>query len=118
MSNLVIVTGDYCSGTTLLFTLFRKTGKFCCLYEPLHEKLPEYLIYGLRPSAHDHHFFVDGYFDEFRRRTDVPVTVVALDKFSGVITATVVDGDLIIHIAETSPHGRVAWMVDTGVDGG
>jgi sulfotransferase family protein len=66
MSNLVIVSGDYCSGTTLLFTLFRQTGKFHCLYEPLHEKLPEYLIYGLRPSAHDHHFFVDGYFDEFR----------------------------------------------------
>ncbi len=66
MSNLVFVTGDFCSGSTLLFTLFRKTGKYYCLYEPLHELLPEYLIYDLRPDAHDHHFYVKSYYDEFR----------------------------------------------------
>ena len=66
MSNLVLVSGDYCSGSTLLFTLFRKTGKYYCLYEPLHELLPEYLIHPLRPIGSDHHYFVDNYFDEFR----------------------------------------------------
>jgi len=66
MTNLVFATGDFCSGSTLLFTLFRQTGKYYCLYEPLHELLPEYLVYGLRPSAHDHHFHVKSYYDEFK----------------------------------------------------
>jgi hypothetical protein len=67
MSNLVFVTGDFCSGSTLLFTLFRKTGQYCCLYEPLHEKLREYLVYGPRAERQDHHFFMeDDYYDEFR----------------------------------------------------
>lgn len=64
MSNLVFVTGDFCSGSTLLFTLFRKSEEYYCLYEPLHEKLPEYLRWRLQPS--EHHFFVDNYFDEYR----------------------------------------------------
>src|SRR5207248_376337 len=61
---LVIVTGDFSSGTTLLFSLFRKTGDFYCLYEPLHEKLLEYLIYPLRPD--EHHPFVEPYFSEYK----------------------------------------------------
>lgn len=59
MSTLVFVTGDFCSGSTLMFTLFRKTGLYYCLYEPLHERLPEYVISQPRPCDHDHHFFVD-----------------------------------------------------------
>jgi hypothetical protein len=66
MSNLVFVTGDFCSGSTLLFTLFRKTNAYYCLYEPLHEWIPEFLIYGLRPDPQDHHFFVNSYYDEFK----------------------------------------------------
>ncbi|MGH7617092.1 MAG: sulfotransferase [Gemmatimonadaceae bacterium] len=66
MSNLVFVTGDFCSGSTLLFTLFRKTNEFYCLYEPLHDSLPEFLIYGLRPDPQDHHFFADPYYEEFK----------------------------------------------------
>ncbi len=66
MSNLVFVTGDFCSGSTAVFTLFRKTGYYYCLYEPLHEKLPEYLLYDLRPESTDNHFFVDSYYREFR----------------------------------------------------
>ncbi len=66
MSNLVIVSGDFCSGSTLLFTLFRETRKYYCLYEPLHELLKEYLIHPLRPEVHDHHFFLEGYFTEFK----------------------------------------------------
>ncbi len=63
-ANLVFVTGDFCSGSTLLFTLFRKTGEYHCLYEPLHELLPEYTIWPLR--AYEHHFFVKDYFAEYR----------------------------------------------------
>ncbi len=66
MSNLVFVTGDFCSGSTLLFTLFRQTGQYYCLYEPLHELLPEFLVWNLRPDPQDNHFFVKSYYDEFR----------------------------------------------------
>ncbi len=70
MSNLVIVSGDFSSGTTLLFTLFRRTSDFYCLYEPLHEKLPEYLIYPLRPD--EHHPFVEPYFTEYKGFRELP----------------------------------------------
>lgn len=70
MSNLVIVSGDFSSGTTLLFTMFRKTGDYYCLYEPLHEKLLEYLIYPLRPDPH--HPFVEPYYDEYKGFREIP----------------------------------------------
>src|SRR5262249_36166692 len=63
MSNLVFLSGDFCSGSTLLFTLFRATGKYHCLYEPLHPRLREYLIWPFR--AYEHHYFVKDYFNEF-----------------------------------------------------
>jgi hypothetical protein len=63
---IVCVSGDFCSGSTLLFTLFRHAGTYRCLYEPLHEDLREFLVYGLRPDEHRHHFFVDHYHREFR----------------------------------------------------
>src|SRR2546428_650193 len=62
MSKVFFITGDFCSGTTLLFTLFRKTGEYYSLYEPLHSLLRENLIWPLR--AYEHHFFVDDYFAE------------------------------------------------------
>ncbi|MEP6714271.1 MAG: sulfotransferase [Terriglobia bacterium] len=64
MSNLVFLTGDFCSGSTLLFTLFRETQEYHCLYEPLHSRLKEYLIWPLR--VYEHHFFVTDYFREFK----------------------------------------------------
>lgn len=70
MSNLIFVSGDFSSGSTLLFTLFRKTGAYHCLYEPLHEKLPEYLIWPLQVS--DHHYHVDNYFKEYQGLDRIP----------------------------------------------
>jgi len=70
MSNLVFVNGDYCSGTTLLFTLFRKTGRYYSLYEPLHEQLLEYLIWPMLPD--DHHFFVGHYHSELKGFNKIP----------------------------------------------
>jgi hypothetical protein len=70
MSNLVFVNGDYCSGTTLLFTLFRKSGQYYSLYEPLHERLLEYLIWPLLPD--DHHFFVGHYHSELKGFDKIP----------------------------------------------
>jgi hypothetical protein len=70
MSNLVFVTGDFCSGSTLLFTLFRKTGEYYSLYEPLHERLLEYLIWPLPPD--DHHFHVDNYQTELKGFDKIP----------------------------------------------
>jgi hypothetical protein len=64
MSNLVFVSGDFSSGSTLLWTLFRKTGEYYSLYEPLHDKLPEYLLSGHR--VYEHHYFVDDYFREYK----------------------------------------------------
>jgi hypothetical protein len=66
MNPLVCVTGDFCSGSTLVFTLFRRTGLYRCLYEPLHEDLREFLVYGLRPDEESHHFFVEPYYTEFK----------------------------------------------------
>jgi sulfotransferase family protein len=70
MGNLVFVSGDFSSGTTLLFTLFRKTGEYYSLYEPLHEKLLEYLIWPLR--EYEHHFFVSNYFSEYKGFRQIP----------------------------------------------
>src|SRR5262245_34254407 len=70
MSNLVFVSGDFCSGSTLLFTLFRKTGKYYCLYEPLHELMLEYLYWPLPPD--DHHFFVEKYHSELKGFDKIP----------------------------------------------
>jgi hypothetical protein len=64
VSNLVFISGDFSSGSTLLWTLFRKTGEYYSLYEPLHDKLPEYLLSGHR--VYEHHYFVDDYFAEFK----------------------------------------------------
>lgn len=64
MAEVVFLTGDFCSGSTLLFTLFRETHEYHCLYEPLHPLLPEYLIWPLR--VYEHHYFVRDYFCEFR----------------------------------------------------
>jgi hypothetical protein len=64
MSNLVFLSGDFCSGSTLLFTLFRETREYHCLYEPLHPCLREYLIWPMR--AYEHHYFVKDYFKEFK----------------------------------------------------
>ncbi len=70
MSNLVFVSGDFCSGSTLLFTLFRKTGQYYSLYEPLHELLLQYLFWPLEPD--DHHFFVGNYHSEFKGFNKIP----------------------------------------------
>lgn len=72
MSNLVFVSGDFCSGSTLMFTLFRKTQRYHCLYEFLHENLDEFLIYWLRPDESDHHFFVDAYHREYKGFDCIP----------------------------------------------
>lgn len=70
MTDLVFVSGDFCSGSTLLFTLFRATEEYYCLYEPLHERLLEYLIWPLR--TYEHHYFVGNYFEELKRFKRVP----------------------------------------------
>ena len=64
MTDLVFTTGGFSSGSTLLFTVFRKAGEFYCLYEPLHERLLEHRFGNLR--AYEHHYFVDEYFTEYR----------------------------------------------------
>ena len=69
MSNLVFISGEFGSGTTLLFTLFRKTPGFHCLYEPLHGQLPEFLVW--RDRVYEHHFFVEDYYSEYKGFTQV-----------------------------------------------
>jgi hypothetical protein len=70
MAKLVFISGDFSSGTTLLFTLFRKTPGCYCLYEPLHAKLPEYLVWP--PRAYGGHFFVDQYYSEYKGFDRIP----------------------------------------------
>lgn len=70
MNNLVFVSGDFCSGSTLLFTLFRKTGQYYTLYEPLHELMLQYYFWPLPPD--DHHFFVERYHSELKGFDKIP----------------------------------------------
>ena len=93
MSNLVFVTGDFCSGSTFLYTLFRKTGEYYCLYEPLHERLLEYLIWPLR--VYEHHFFVKNYFSEYKRFREIPDLFMPRWGTSGLyLPSTVAEEDL------------------------
>jgi hypothetical protein len=69
-AKVVFLTGDYCSGSTLMFTLFRNTGEFYCLYEPLHSLIRQYQIWPLTP--YEHHFHVGSYFDELRDFRRIP----------------------------------------------
>ena len=70
MSNLVFVSGDFSSGTTLLFTLFRNTEGCHCLYEPLHERLLHWLVWP--PRAYEGHSFVGSYFYEYKGFSAIP----------------------------------------------
>ncbi len=70
MSNLVFISGDFSSGTTLLFTLFRNVDGTHCLYEPLHERLLEYLVW--TPRAYEGHSFVGDYFREYKGFDEIP----------------------------------------------
>lgn len=63
LNNLVFTTGGFSCGSTLLFTLLRKSQEFHCLYEPLHERLREHRRAGLR--VYEHHYHVDDYFAEY-----------------------------------------------------
>src|SRR3974390_1625387 len=69
MSKFVFLTGDFCSGSTLLYTLFKETGQYHCLYEPLHALLREYLIWPLR--VYEHHYFVKDYFNEYKGYSEI-----------------------------------------------
>lgn len=69
MDRLVFISGDFSSGSTLLWLLFRKTGGFHCLYEPLHERLREFMIYPLR--SYEHHFFSENYHSEYKGYKEV-----------------------------------------------
>ncbi len=64
MGELVFISGDFSSGTTLLFTMFRHTPGCCALYEPLHAKLPQYLIWP--PRAYEGHHHVGNYYAEYK----------------------------------------------------
>jgi hypothetical protein len=70
LSNLVFLTGGFSSGSTLLVTLFRKSGEFYTLYEPLHERLLEHLYGGMH--VYEHHYFVEDYYAEYRGFTAIP----------------------------------------------
>lgn len=64
-TSLVFLTGDFCSGSTLLFTLFRHAQeRYHTLYEPMHEQLLHWLAWPLRP--YENHFNLGNYTTEYR----------------------------------------------------
>jgi hypothetical protein len=67
---LVFVTGDFSSGTTLVFNIFRSTRSYHCLYEPLHGQLLEYLVWPL--PVDPHHPNTSSYFREYRGFRRIP----------------------------------------------
>jgi hypothetical protein len=69
----------------------------------------------------------DDAFETFRKRTNVPVTVNSIDPIApDQASAEVKDGELHIVVvtfpfprtARVPPRFRIAWMVDTGAEGG
>ncbi|MDX6407889.1 MAG: hypothetical protein QOE13_960 [Gaiellaceae bacterium] len=70
MGNLVFISGDFSSGTTLAFTLLRQTEDCHCLYEPLHERLLHWLVWSPRP--YDGHAFVGDYVREYKGFSAIP----------------------------------------------
>ena len=66
----------------------------------------------------------DSFFKDFKRRTDVPATAVPLDKGIPASTVSAIVRNAVVTVSVLdfgeggAPTGRVAWMVDTGVDGG
>ena len=92
MSDLVFTTGGFSSGSTLLFTVFRKAGEFYCLYEPLHERLMEHRYGNLR--AYEHHYFVEEYFSEYRGFTELTHLHAAMAGTNLFLPATAPAPDL------------------------
>jgi hypothetical protein len=70
MGSLTFVSGGFSSGTTLLFTLFRNTEGCHCLFEPLHERLPQHLVWS--PRVYEGHAFVRDYFAEYKGFSAIP----------------------------------------------
>lgn len=64
MGDLVFISGDFSSGTTLLYTLFRGNQECRCLYEPLHETLLPWLVWS--PRSYEGHVNVGNYFREYK----------------------------------------------------
>ncbi|MBD3308401.1 glycosyltransferase [candidate division KSB3 bacterium] len=63
MPPTVFITARFRSGSTLLWNIFRQHPDVAAFYEPLHEKLPQWIASGVPPqSSHDH---VDTYFSEY-----------------------------------------------------
>jgi len=60
----VFISGDFSSGTTLLFTMFRHVEGCCCFYEPLHERLLNWLIWP--PRVWEGHVHAENYVKEYR----------------------------------------------------
>jgi Sulfotransferase family len=104
MSKLVFLTGDFCSGSTLLFTLFRQTGQYHCLYEPLHPLLREYLIWPLR--AYEHHYFVGDYFKEFS----------GFDRINELFDPSWATRDLYMETGASAPRLKryLDYLIETG----
>lgn len=70
MGDLVFISGDFSSGTTLLFTLFRHVDGTHCLYEPMHERLLPWLFWP--PRVYEGHGSVDAYFSEYTGFSAIP----------------------------------------------
>jgi hypothetical protein len=105
MSELVFLTGDFCSGSTLLFTLFRQTSQYHCLYEPLHPLLREYLIWPLR--AYEHHYYVRDYFNEF----------AGFDRVNELFDPTWGTHDLYLRGDSSAPELKryLDYLIETGL---
>lgn len=59
----VFITARFRTGSTMLWNIFRQIPEVVAYYEPLHEKLPQWIISGKPPQpSHD---LVDTYFREY-----------------------------------------------------
>jgi hypothetical protein len=126
------------AGTARLLGLLAPLGSLLTGYAAVGSRVPEHeqerfisgiAVFDLGQSRYTESLrsrIADDLFDKFRERTDVPVTVNAIDPISPhQVSARVSNGELHIFVDTFGLKTRfplvsyrIAWMVDTGASGG
>ncbi len=62
---MIFLVGWFRSGTSMLWNIFRSTGRYHCYYEPFHEYLPQLAYSGCRRDTDPTHHAIDNYWAEY-----------------------------------------------------
>ena len=60
----LFITARFRTGSTMLWNVFRQLPEARAYYEPLHDRIPDFLEFPIQPDKS--HLFVKSYFDEYK----------------------------------------------------